>query len=278
MLTEPSLSSVLSNITKESRSGFSSQLISIIEARDMEENKQLERSLHAEGDEPLSLPGRRSGDEEWRKSRLEIGSDKLSSSACPVRLCVDEHVTRIYNAFHPVLHQFVREELTKSEAVEVLTITKGILLDLRNSPYKTRRTSIDSVLNNPKFRKLLPSFDDLLVALSLEKKVNTDGRVEICLAGDPVITSLALPVALDALDDLIYNLKKCENYGKDMFLLPLLKLNRIHSGSAIASAEELPFGIVSLYIVGYFIFLPYLCLIASIKLFPFYKISGNISF
>ncbi|KAL5136086.1 Peptide-N(4)-(N-acetyl-beta-glucosaminyl)asparagine amidase [Glycine soja] len=245
IITEPSLSSLLSNITKESRRGFASQLLSIIEVRDMEENKELERSLHAEDDESLSLPGRRSGNEEWRKSRLEMGSDKLSSSACPVRLCVDEHVTRIYNAFRPILYQFVGEELTKSEAVEVLRITKGILLDLSKSPYKTRRTSIDSVLDNPKFQKLLPSFDDLLGALSLEKKVNTDGRVEFCLVGDPVVTSLALPVALDALDDMIYILNKCENYGKDMFLLPFLKLNRIHSGSAIASSEELPFGIIT---------------------------------
>ncbi|KAL3030530.1 hypothetical protein AAZX31_03G225800 [Glycine max] len=245
IITEPSLSSLLSNITKESRRGFASQLLSIIEVRDMEENKELERSLHAEDDESLSLPGRRSGNEEWRKSRLEMGSDKLSSSACPVRLCVDEHVTRIYNAFRPILYQFVGEELTKSEAVEVLRITKGILLDLSKSPYKTRRTSIDTVLDNPKFQKLLPSFDDLLGALSLEKKVNTDGRVEFCLFGDPVVTSLALPVALDALDDMIYILNKCENYGKDMFLLPFLKLNRIHSGSAIASSEELPFGIIT---------------------------------
>ncbi|KAJ1385149.1 Rad4/PNGase transglutaminase-like fold [Sesbania bispinosa] len=232
------------DVTKRYTKKWHEQL-SIIEARDMEESQQLERSLHSEDDESLSLPGRQSGNEEWRKSRSEIGSDNLSSSACPVRLCVDEHVTRIYNAFGPVLYQFIQEELTKSEAVEVLGITKGILLDLCNSPFKTRRTSIDSVLNNPKFQKLLPSFNDLLDALSLEKKVNTNGRVEICLAGNPVLTSLALPVVLDALDDMIYNLNKCENYGKDMFKLPLLKLNRLHSGSVIASAEELPFGIAT---------------------------------
>ena len=102
-----------------------------------------------------------------------------------------------------------------------------------------------SVLNKSKYQKLLPYFDDLLDALSLEKKMNTDGTVEIGLVADPVVTSLALPVALDALDDIIYNLDKCENYGKDMFLLPLPKLNRIHSGSAIASSEELPFGIIT---------------------------------
>ncbi|KAK7284260.1 hypothetical protein RJT34_19004 [Clitoria ternatea] len=245
LLTEPSLSSALSDITREIRRGFSSQLLSTIEARDLEENQHIERSLHSEDDGSISLPGRRSGDEEWRKSRLEIGSDNLSSSACPVRLCVDEHVTRIYNAFHPVLYQFIGEELTKSEAIEVLRITKGILLDLHNSPFKTRRTSIDSVLKNPIFQKLLPSFDDLLNALSLEKNVNTDGKIEICLAGCPTVTSLALPVVLDTLDDMIYNLNKCENYGKDKLLLPLLKSNRIHSGSVVASAEELPFGIAT---------------------------------
>nr|AFK46024.1 unknown [Lotus japonicus] len=211
----------------------------------MEENQQLERSLHSEDEESLTLPGRRSGNEEWRKSRSEIGSDNLSSSTCPVRLCVDEHVTKIYNAFHPFLYQFIGDELTRSEAVEVLEITKGIILDLSNSPFKKRRTSIDLVLNNSKFQKLLPSFGDLLDALSLEKIVNADGKVEICLAGNPILTSLALPVVLDALDDLIYNLKKSEKYGKNMFLLPLLKLNRLHSGSVIASAEELPFGIVT---------------------------------
>nr|XP_027188488.1 peptide-N(4)-(N-acetyl-beta-glucosaminyl)asparagine amidase isoform X2 [Cicer arietinum] len=245
MLTEPSLSSVLTNITNECRRGFASQLLSTIEARDTEENQQLERNLHSEDDESVLLPGRRSGNEQWRKSRSELGSDNLSSSACPVRLCVDEHVTKIYNAFCPILHHFINEELTKSEAVEVLGITKGLLSDLRRSPFKSRRVSIDSVLNNPKFQKLLPSFDNLLDALSLEKKVNTDGRVEICMAGNPVVTSLALPVVLDALDDVVQNLNKCENYGKDMFSFPLLKSNRLHSGSVIASAEELPLGIVT---------------------------------
>ncbi|GAU11615.1 hypothetical protein TSUD_346070 [Trifolium subterraneum] len=173
MATEPSVSSILTNITNETRRGFAPQLLSIIEARDIEENQQIERSLHSEDDESLSLPGRRSGNEQWRKSRSEIGSDNLSSSACPVRLCVDEHVTKIYNAFRPVLHQFIAEEVTKAEAVEVLGITKRILLDLSSSPFKSRRASIDSVLSNPKFQKLLPSFGDLLDALSLEKKATS---------------------------------------------------------------------------------------------------------
>lgn len=250
MITEPALSSVLTNITKECRRGFASQQLSMIEARDLEEKQFLERCLHSEDDVSGSLPGRRSGDEEWRKSRKELGSNKnstLSSSSCPVRLCVDEHVTRIYNAFRPILYQFVDEQLTISEAVEVLGIMQGIVLNLRDSPFKTRRTSSDSALSNPIFQKLFPSFEELLDALSLEKEVNTDGRVEIYLAGDPVRTSLALPVLLDALGDMISNLEKCEKFSRDSLALPMLKLNRIHSGWVVASAEELPFGIVSVY-------------------------------
>ncbi|XP_028770648.1 peptide-N(4)-(N-acetyl-beta-glucosaminyl)asparagine amidase isoform X2 [Neltuma alba] len=248
IIAEPALSSVLANITEECRRGLTSQLLSIIKARDQEEKQLLERCLHSEDDVSLSLPGRRSGDEEWRKSRMELGSNKnstLSSSSCPVRLCVDEHVTRIYNAFCPILFRFVDEQLTTSEAVEVLGIMQGIVLNLRDSPFKTRRASSDSAQNNPIFQKLFPCFDELLNALSLEKKVNTDGRAEICLAGDPVRTSLALPVVLDALDDMMSNLEKCETFSRDSLALPMLKLNRIHSGLVVASAEELPFGIVT---------------------------------
>ncbi|XP_054801161.1 peptide-N(4)-(N-acetyl-beta-glucosaminyl)asparagine amidase isoform X3 [Prosopis cineraria] len=250
IITEPALSSVLANITKECRRGFPSQLLSIIEARDVEEKQLLERCLHSQDDVSLSLPGRRSGDEEWCRSRMEIGSNKnstLSSSSCPVRLCVDEHVTRIYNAFRPILHQFVNEALTISEAAEVLKIMRGIVLNLQHSPFKTRRTSSDSTLKNPIFQESFPSFDELLDALSLEKKVDTDGSVEIWLAGDPVRTSLALPVVLDALDDLLSSLEKCEKFTAESLALPMLKLNRIHSGSVVASAEELPSGIVNLH-------------------------------
>ncbi|KAJ7973469.1 Peptide-N(4)-(N-acetyl-beta-glucosaminyl)asparagine amidase [Quillaja saponaria] len=246
LITEPALSAVLSNMTKECRRGLESELFYELEGRDQKERQALESDLHSSDDALLLLPGRQSGDEEWRKLRSEIGSHKNSSPiscSCPVRLCVDEHVTRIYNAFYPVLYQFVGEELSKSRAVEVLETLKGIFLDLRNSPFKTRKASIDPVLAKT-CHQLLPSFNKLLDALSLER-VETAGRVDIRLAGDPVMTSLSLPVVLDALDDMIYNLNKCANFSKDSLSLPLLKLNRIHSGSVLASGEELPFGIVT---------------------------------
>lgn len=247
--TESALSSVLNQITKECRIGFTSQVLCVLEDRDEKERQELERDLHSTDDASISFPGRQSGDKEWRKLRLEIASDEncsLSCSSCPVRVCIDEHVTKLYNAFLPLLSCFVKEEVSKSRVLEVLGIFKGILKDLQKSPFRSRRVSLDSGLSSSQslVGQALPSFDELLNALSL-RKVDTDGKIDICLAGNPVQTSIALPVALDALDYTIHNLENCKSLGKDSLSLPLLKLNRIHSGSVLASGEEIPFGIVS---------------------------------
>jgi peptide-N4-(N-acetyl-beta-glucosaminyl)asparagine amidase len=239
------VSAVLTTITQECRRGFTSQVLSELDNRDKEEKEVLERDLHSTDDGSISLPGRQSGDKEWRKLRMEFGSDSLTCSSCPVRICIDEHVTRIYNAFHPVLSQFVKEECAKAKAIRALKNFKGIIMDVKNLPFKTRKVSIDSVSNSTQdfVHQLLPSFAELLDALSLKSMMDPDGKVDICLAGDPVKTSLALPVVLDALDDMVHNLNKCDNFGEVSF--PLLKSNRIHSGSVLASGEEFPFGIVS---------------------------------
>lgn len=233
------MAAVLTTITQECRRGFTSQVLSELDDRDKKEREVLERDLHSTDDGSISLPGRQSGDKEWRKLRQEFGSDSLTCSSCPVRICIDEHVTRIYNAFHPVLSQFVNEEHAKAKAIKALENFKGIIMDVKNSPFKTRKASIDS----PFVHQLLPSFAELLDALSLKSMVDPDGKVDICLAGDPVKTSLALPVVLHALDDMVHNLNKCDNFGEVSF--PILKSNRIHSGSVLASGEEFPFGIVS---------------------------------
>ncbi|KAM1549601.1 hypothetical protein ACFX1Z_010628 [Malus domestica] len=250
IITEPALSAVLANITKDCRRGFTSQVLSVLEERDEKERQELERGLHSTDNDSSSLPGRRSGDKEWRKSRLECGSDEscsLSGSSCPVRSCFDEHVTKIHNAFLPILSKLVEEEFPKSRAVEVLEILKGILMNLKKSPFKTRRATIDSAsnINQSLVHQLLPSFTELLNALSMSVMVDGDGKVDISLAGSAVKTSVALPVALDALDDTINNLNNCDNFVEKSLCLPLLKLNRIHSGSVLASGEEIPFGIAT---------------------------------
>ncbi|PWA80807.1 peptide-N-glycanase 1 [Artemisia annua] len=239
LTTETAVSNTLANITRECRRNMTSA-ISALEERDLKEMQELNQNLHSQIDDAVSLPGRLSGDKEWRTLRSEIGSDSLSSSSCPVRRCIDEHVSRIYNAFSPLL-SCLAEFSSKPKALEALNFVRGILIDLKRSPFKTRGVVID--LNV--IREVLPSFNPMLEALSLKCKVETNGKVEICLADDPVRASLALPVVFHALDGVIDNIKCCDDFSKSSLSWPLLKLNRIYGGSVLASGEELPFGIAT---------------------------------
>ncbi|KAJ4980534.1 hypothetical protein NE237_031371 [Protea cynaroides] len=249
--TEPVVSAVLSDITKDCRKGFTPQRLSVLEDRDRTELNELERGLHSQSDGSISLPGRQSGAKEWRIARSELGSDEnnsLSCSECPVRICVDEHVTRILNALCSLLSQFVENDFPKSKIVEILEMVKNVLLNLKKASFRLRSGSIslESIASKNFVQQIIPPLDVLLAALSLKsEKLETCGRVNFCLAADPVKTSIALPVALDALDDIIDNLRSNDNFGKGSLPLPLLKPNRISSGLALASGEELPFGIVT---------------------------------
>ncbi|KVH92225.1 peptide-N(4)-(N-acetyl-beta-glucosaminyl)asparagine amidase isoform X1 [Cynara cardunculus var. scolymus] len=243
--TETAASSTLTNITRECRKNLTS-VISALEERDRKEVEELDKNLHSQDDDSLSLPGRLSGDKEWRALRSEIGSDSLSSSSCPVRKCIDEHVSSIYNAFSPLISRLT-EFSSKNKALEGLHFVRGVLVDLKKSPFKTRRVVIDSNLKDAKFfiRELWPSFNLMLDALSLKSNLEANEKVEICVADEPVRTSMALPVVFHALDDVLYNIKHCNELSKSSLSWPLLKLNRICCGSVLASGEELPFGIAT---------------------------------
>ncbi|KAK9152592.1 hypothetical protein Sjap_000072 [Stephania japonica] len=248
--TEPIASNVLSEITKGCRHGFAPQELSLLNDRDKTELEKLERGLHSLDDTSIQLPGRQSGAKEWRKSRLELGAnenDSLGCFSCPIRKCVDEHICRIYNAFYPLVSHFVDNDLTKSRLVEVLELLKRLLLDLSKMSFRLRRVLItsDSYASKIFTHEMLPPLDDLLVALSLKVELQSDERLSVCLADDPVKTSIALPVTLDHLDEIVDNLKNCVDFPKDSLTSPLLKLNRISSGLVRASGEELPFGIAT---------------------------------
>ncbi|XP_076928523.1 peptide-N(4)-(N-acetyl-beta-glucosaminyl)asparagine amidase-like, partial [Bidens hawaiensis] len=241
LTSESSASNVLANLTRELRRNLTSTVISSLEERDRNEANELEKSQHSQENDSLSLPGRLSGSKEWRALRSEIGSDSLSSSSCPVRVCADEHVSRIYNSFAPLISRLA-EYSSKHKALEALQFIRTVLADPKKSPFKTRRVAMDSSL----LRELMQSFNPMLYALSLKSKVETDGKVEICLGdNNPVKASLALPVVFHALDDVINNIKLCDNYNKSNLSWPLIKLNRICCGSVLASGEELPFGIAT---------------------------------
>ncbi|PIN23411.1 Peptide-N(4)-(N-acetyl-beta-glucosaminyl)asparagine amidase [Handroanthus impetiginosus] len=246
--TEPALANILRDITRECRKNFTSEMLLKLDEREKSDAEELDRNLYSKDDASISLPGRQSGDKEWRISRSEFGSDNhcsLSSSSCPVRRCVDEHVTNIDNAFFPVIYQLVQQASDKSQATEVLETLKRILVNLKNSPFKTRRTTINAVSPNSLFSKMLPSFGQLFDALSLKSELGVDGTTNMCIASDPVKTSLALSVVFHALDDLIHNVNNCEKLDKESLSWPLLKQNRICSGFVLASGEELPFGIAT---------------------------------
>lgn len=244
LTTESSLEAVLRTLTRERRA--TSRLLSALELRDRNEQEELERNLHSPDDASVSLPGRQSGDKEWRILRSEFGSDEnssVSSSSCPVRTCVDGHVTNIYDSFLPILTRFVEDGLPVARAVEVLKVIKQVLVDLKNASFKTRkaRLTLDSFPE-----QFLPAVEGLILALSLKREKDTDGKsLTIGLVGNPTKTAIALPVALDALRELVTDLSKCQNLNKDLLSFPFLKQNRVCSGSVLASGEELPSGIVS---------------------------------
>ncbi|XP_056865294.1 peptide-N(4)-(N-acetyl-beta-glucosaminyl)asparagine amidase isoform X2 [Raphanus sativus] len=246
LTTESSLQAVLRTLTRERRA--TSRLLSALELRDRNEQEELERNLHSPDDASVSLPGRQSGDKEWRILRSEFGSDEnnsVSSSSCPVRTCVDDHVTNIYDSFLPILTQFVEDGLPVARGVEVLNVIKQVLVDLKNASFKTRkaRLTLDSFPE-----QFLPAVEGFLLALSLKSEKDADGKsLTVGLVGNnPTKTAIALPVALDALRELVTDLSRCQNLSKDsLSLLPLVKQNRVCSGSVLASGEELPSGIAT---------------------------------
>ncbi|KZV47314.1 peptide-N(4)-(N-acetyl-beta-glucosaminyl)asparagine amidase-like [Dorcoceras hygrometricum] len=247
LTTEPTLAAIVSNITGELRRHLASEMRSKLDENDKSEAEELERNLFSADDASVSLPGRQSGDKAWRLAREEFVSDNhcsITSSSCPVRRCVDEHVTKIYNAFSPVVYQLVEHASNKFRATEILETFKRILISLKNSPFRIRRTKINPLPTNSLFFKMIPSFGQMFDALSLKTETGVDGATDLCLASAPVKTSLALPVVFHALDDLIHNVNNCEILNNSLHW-PLLKLNRIYSGFVLASGEELPFGIAT---------------------------------
>ncbi|VFQ66296.1 unnamed protein product [Cuscuta campestris] len=250
IVTEAVLSASICDINREVRKDLPFQMLSALEERDKKEAESINRDLYSKDDPSISLPGRLSGDQEWRISRSETGPDQkssLSSSSCPVRRCIDAHVTKVYNAFFPIISKLVEDSASKNEAIELFRAFRNILVDLKKSPFRNRRTSLNSVSDSAPhfFKKMLPSFGQLLEALSLKSELAINGRIDICLCADPVRTSIALPVVFHALDDVMNNVSLCNRLDKDSLSWPLLKLNRLCSGLVRTSGEELPFGIAT---------------------------------
>ncbi|KAI4302994.1 hypothetical protein MLD38_038676 [Melastoma candidum] len=148
--------------------------------------------------------------------------------------------------FSPVLTLLADKSAPQLKVVTVFESFKRLMEKLRSSSFRSRRVSLDPVLRNDPnlFHQLLPALSEMIGVLSL-KCEEKDGKFDLCLASDPVKTSLALLVVLDALGDAIPYLKENKNYSEQIHSLPLLKMGRIHSGSVLASREEIPLGIAT---------------------------------
>lgn len=202
--------------------------------------KALLRDFHSPDNDQIFLPGSPSWEKELCISRAEFGPYSFASSS-PVRRCIDEHGTRIYNEFCSVLSQFVENSIPESKVIKVFNILRGLLVDLKFQHCKTRSSSftLDPSEGQYMGNEFLPSLGELLDAVSLKRRLN------ICLAGDPLITALELPAALHAWDVLMDNFNKCQNLDEDSQSFPLFKLHKLCSGYVLASGEEFPSGIVS---------------------------------
>ncbi|KAL4200916.1 hypothetical protein AMTRI_Chr02g213520 [Amborella trichopoda] len=248
LTSEDDVSAVLADITRECRRGLSSQECAILGDCDKKAAEELGKGHDSNDDDSIALPGRQSGDKEWRLARSEIGPEEnssLSCFSCPIRTCIDDHVKSIYNALFLLLCSFAHERVSREKTLENIQMLKSLLVDLRNSPFRRRRALV-----NPWFlffteSKMLSSVDGFLSALSLKKDLEGDGSLSVCLSGNPIKVSMALPVALDALDELMYNLENVKRFGMEPLSLPVVKFNRLCSGSVQASGEELPVGIVT---------------------------------
>ncbi|WOK99710.1 hypothetical protein Cni_G08422 [Canna indica] len=245
LATETTVASVLSSIRKECRNGYSSEILLALVDRDNKEAEELEREVYLQHDPSILLPGRQSGAIEWRRARSECGisdSISLSCSSCPVRICIDDHVTSIYTAFALLYSQIFVENLSQTNFLGVLEMLQRLLLNLKTKPFK-KRTSFLGLNGLQISEKIMLCIERLLSATSLKRELgNTDGNVCVSLSGDPVQTSIALPVALDVIKEIMDNVKENNVYYEDE---QFPKVNRLSSGSVLASGEQLPLGIVT---------------------------------
>jgi peptide-N4-(N-acetyl-beta-glucosaminyl)asparagine amidase len=230
-------------MTGKCRSGLSTDELSAIENRDMKESEELTKAAYLEVNNNISLPGRQSGSVEWRTARLELGQgDSLSCSSCPVRKCVDAHVSKIYDALSAVLSHFCDTNIPKERIIEVLDTLRSWMQNLKDANFKSRRVTLDKK-SQQIFEDILPFSERLLSAISLKAELGTDGGRSVATDGNLIHTSLALPVALDALDEILSNYKTNIIYTKGH---QFPRGNRLCSGSVLASSEQLPVGIVCL--------------------------------
>ncbi|VAH29781.1 unnamed protein product [Triticum turgidum subsp. durum] len=239
--SEDTVSAILMNITRKCRSGLSSNEHLALEKRDRKESEELSKATYLEVNNSISLPGRQSGSVEWRAARSELGqADSLSCSSCPIRRCVDAHVSKIHDALSAILSHFCDNNIPNERIIEVFVTLRSLMQNLKDANFKSRRVTLDQ--KSQQIFEILPSAERLLSAISLKAELHTVGDPSVATDGNLIHTSLALPVALDAVDEILSNYKSNIFYTKGH---QFPRGNRLCSGSVLASSEQLPIGIAT---------------------------------
>lgn len=228
-VTEAVVQEVVFALTARARLSRPAHELEILRIRDNQERDELAASDEASSS-PSPLPGRQSGSQQWRMLRGEIGNNSTSVERIPIRTCVDEHVKEIMLA--------LGELLKSREPTRVTRLWVKVLQKLQSQPYKMRREFfgtgawLKDECSSP-----------LLQAVGLQRDVQETGRVLIQIGGNPVKTALALPVAIEQLDNLNQELERNgeSNVDRRMFS----QWRRLSGGTACASGEELPIEVAS---------------------------------
>jgi len=153
---------------------------------------------------------------------------------------VDAHVSKIYDALSAILSHFCANKTSNERIIEVFITLRGLMQNLKDANFKSRRVTLDQ--KSQQTFEILPSAERLLSAISLKAELHTDGDPSVATDGNLIHTSLALPVALDAIDEILSNYKSNIFYAKGH---QFPRGNRLCSGSVLASSEQLPVGIAT---------------------------------
>ena len=80
----------------------------------------------------------------------------MSCSSCPVRLCVDEHVSNIYDALGLTLSKVVESFFSISSVIDALKTLRRILIVFQKCSFKSGKTIKSSLVLQPFLHNLLP--------------------------------------------------------------------------------------------------------------------------
>ncbi|KAI5057760.1 hypothetical protein GOP47_0027775 [Adiantum capillus-veneris] len=248
LTSEENVGNVVSDLTSQLRHTYSQEVLEQLRLRDVEEAVELCRFQEEDKTVSDALPGRLTGSKEWREARGELGSSTVAvHTTCPKRPCVDHFVSQVFLALGELDVTCLKGPSMLRGTLEDLLST---LKKLQNAPYKSRqaRFSLNSAHISPLLEKFVEtnSLKQLTKALGLIVTQESHNDELVLSTQTPVDTALALPVAIENLENIIDSAISREDSDTLLKQLALFAKNERLSGtSAEASGEAPPLGIAS---------------------------------